>query len=229
MFSSIAMAADLKMVSHPTMYPWSWKKDGKFDGLAIRVIDQIAKNLNHKIEHKDLPWKRAFMACKKGEIDLLGAVAQNPDRLKKWSMSKGYSVITWEIFSKTKIDSWSELNSLQGVGIAGVDYNFAPKVKFNQDKITRVKTGKQLMQMLIGNRVQFVVGATETYNIMLKLMQLPDMFRPYQNLKHPQDISFIFCKKNDKLNKSINQQIDKLKKSGSVKMIEQAMYKSFGL
>jgi ABC-type amino acid transport substrate-binding protein len=214
----------LLVASHQSLYPYSWIKKDKSQGIAIDFINYIANKEKLSINYLDIPWKRAFIKCAKGELDILSAVIINDTRSKQFIISEDFSEIHWQIFSDKKIENWKSLDTLKGVGIAGVNYDFGKDISFNQEKIERVKNGEQMVQLLVTKRVNYFVGAVEPYEVVLKQNGIPNLYNINTHLQVEQPVGMVFCKNSENLKPLFDKHIKSLKSKGMEKDFMQKAY-----
>ncbi|WP_420411303.1 transporter substrate-binding domain-containing protein [Roseibium sp.] len=84
----------------------SYQEDGRFDGIAVRVVACVFEKMNRPLEIRVMPWKRAQLEVQSGSADGFFAASRNHDRDTMGVASAVIARQTWTWYLlKTKIGS----------------------------------------------------------------------------------------------------------------------------
>jgi ABC-type amino acid transport substrate-binding protein len=201
--------------------PFEYYKDGEIVGFEIDLIKAIAKELKRDVKFQDLPFDSIIGSLQAKRIDLaISGISATIEREKVVDFTTHYNTSrTVLITDDASINSMNDLND-KTVGVQmGSTYEpcmkeWLPKVKGMQiQSLTKVP---DLIQNLKVKRIAGIaLGITEANAIMneikgLKMIEVPDT-----------EISYaIALPKGSDLTVKINEVIEKMKKDGSLKSIQ---------
>ncbi len=87
------------------------KVDGKLAGIEIDLANEVAKDLNKRIEFVDLPWKQLIPALAGGDIDvIMSGMSITAERQQKISFTESYLRIGQ--MAITRVDELQKLGNL---------------------------------------------------------------------------------------------------------------------
>jgi polar amino acid transport system substrate-binding protein len=90
--ASPVLAADvIKFAYAHTSLPFSWKEDGKMQGILIDIADELLQNrLGIKVSHQGHPWQRSQHLVRMGKADAL--ITNGPMR-QEWAVHSSEVVL----------------------------------------------------------------------------------------------------------------------------------------
>jgi PAS domain S-box-containing protein len=108
-------------------YPGIFQQDGKVQGIFVDLINEVARREGWKVEYLYGDWAEGISRIKKGEVDLLTAVAWTPERTEFLDFAKTPLLTVW---GELYVRSQSQLNNIkeiQGktVAVMKADFNGA--------------------------------------------------------------------------------------------------------
>ncbi|MBO9426424.1 amino acid ABC transporter substrate-binding protein [Labrenzia sp. R4_1] len=123
--SAAATPLQLVTLQYP---PYEYQDGDKVDGIVVRLLHHAFEKLGRDIEITVLPWKRAQLMAKKGQVDGIFTVYETPERLKYLDYSKKVlipqTVSLWAL-RETEVAYDGTMESLADVSIGlvlGVSY-----------------------------------------------------------------------------------------------------------
>ena len=105
--------------------PISFRRESQdgFYGLAYDVVNEVARNLNLKLDVKEMPFKRLLLLLEAGQLDMGLALYKTREREKKYLYSKPYFRNEARVFVKKgrefKFERLEDLVGWNGVAPAG--------------------------------------------------------------------------------------------------------------
>ncbi|GAJ26376.1 amino acid ABC transporter [Liquorilactobacillus sucicola DSM 21376 = JCM 15457] len=230
-----AAKSTLTVATSGTLYPTSYhdSKTKKLTGYDIEVIKVVAKKIHRKVIFKEYGVDGMLTAVKSGKADVaINDFAISPDRQKNYLMSvpikHSFNSLVVRAKDNSGIHTWADLKGKRAAGEAGTNYQrlaqqLGAKL-VNYDNVTNdvylrdVKNGK----------TDFIMNDYYLQKLALKavpnngLKIIPSMY--FTTNEDGKGEGIIIGKSNKKLQKQINIQLAKLKKSGSISKIAQKYY-----
>ena len=119
LFLSIAASAQVKLYTEDAP-PLNYVKDGKADGIAVALVQEMQKRLGDKAAIEVVPWARGYDAVLKEENVALFSTTRTEEREKlfKWVGPLGFKkwVFVTKKGSAVKISSLDDAKKLASVG-----------------------------------------------------------------------------------------------------------------
>lgn len=171
----------IKVSTHPNYPPFHFTQDQQLVGPSIELAKQLAMDLDRHIEIlPPMPWKRVLMEGKKGNIDMILSLKDTPERKQYLAFStvpvfaNPMSVFVKEPIAD-KVHSWLDLPKFNGAISAGDKFGDEFD-RFSQQflKFEVAPNPNSLMQMLLKDRIDYIVLGKETGKQILKELQIKD-------------------------------------------------------
>ena len=92
----------------------------KLDGIAVRIVHKLFKDLNMKYELPSsvTPWKRKLHLIEKGKVDIVSTIYHNDERAKKYKYSIPYAEDRIKVWVKhDKKFKFETINDLKGKSV----------------------------------------------------------------------------------------------------------------
>jgi len=214
----------LKIGSMENYAPYNFKKDGKYTGLDVEIIETVFNELGVKVKHIPKPWKRALIEFESGKTDSLFQLTPKPERFKKWNMVELRSNDSvYFVKSDSPIVDIKSIKELTGlrVGVGrGFSYGgeFDTATSFHREE---VESTKQNISKLLLGRVDIIRENEIPVKYELKQMNLEAKIRmlPTPGSKAKRYIAFHRDKRGNMLAKKFTDQLNSLKENGKLKEI----------
>nr|WP_235809305.1 transporter substrate-binding domain-containing protein [Liquorilactobacillus aquaticus] len=225
----------LTVATSGTLYPTSYhdSKTKKLTGYDIEVIKAVAKKMHKKVIFKEYGVDGMLTAVKSGKADVaINDFAISPVRKKNYLMSvpikHSFDSLIVRASDNSGIHKWADLKGKRSAGEAGTSYQrLAQQLgakPVNYDNVTNdvylrdVKSGK----------TDFIMNDYYLQKLALKavpnngLKIIPNMY--FTTNEGSKGEGIIIGKSNKKLQKQVNAQLAKLKKSGSLSKMAKKYY-----
>jgi len=172
--------------------PFGLSEQRPYQGIDYDVATELARRMGLSVSVIPCSFKRCLAAAKAGQIDLIGGIAKNTERIRYLQyLSPHYSVVSVAFYLPSgtahKIESYSDLFKLR-IGSVSKSHYFSP---FNEDKRIQkveVPTEAKLLNLLKAGRIDAIIGTNP--NIEYQASQLnmsaaikPANFDPDANVK----------------------------------------------
>lgn len=92
--------------------------DGQIQGLAIDIVNAVAKQENWQVEYVHNPWATAYQQLEQNEIDLLVGIAFSSDRAEQFQFTSETLLSNWGKIYSSKEANITRLLDLEGKRIA---------------------------------------------------------------------------------------------------------------
>lgn len=159
-----AQAKELKVGLGELDYPpFYFEKDGKIQGAAVEIAEQISSKLGHRLVYERFPWARVQYSLERGIIDMMILYFKTPEREKSAIYAdiphiyeSSYLFVTKES-TKPAIGNLQNLKSHKFGNVRGYshgkDYDAAAFLnkQFADNEIL-------LLRMLVHGRIDIAVG-----------------------------------------------------------------------
>ncbi len=146
---------------------------GKAEGLFPSILNDIAEENGLQLHYKKCIWSKCLKLLSNGKIDILGPIAYNKKRAKKFIFSKEYILTNWgTLYTKKniKIISWENLQNKK-VGLQKDDIyakkfkNYIKNLKINV-KILYFDTYKEIFDNLKNSTIDIGVSNSTIFSIL---------------------------------------------------------------
>ena len=164
----------LRVATHPNYPPFHFAEQNRLVGPSIELANKLADDLNIPIDvFPPMPWRRVLMKAKKGEIDIIVGLKKNEERLQYLDFS---NVPVFEnrmsVFvkkpNKSNINSWFDLIPKNGAISAGDRFGTEfDKYSDTFLQLSSVRGQAELVELLLRNRVDYIVGGHLTVSTIL--------------------------------------------------------------
>ncbi len=125
LFVSLAFGETLQILTEEGP-PYNYLKDGKVEGMAVEVVREVLKRVNHPDNIKILPWSRAYQATMEGQNYALFPTSRGPEREEKFKWAGPISEYNSVFFAKKgsgiKIESLEDAKKVCSIGTYKDDY-----------------------------------------------------------------------------------------------------------
>ncbi len=148
-------------------------EQANISGIDVEIVQEIARQLQLKIEYVHCTWNRCLELMKNGEVDLLSSVYKRPEREKyMFYLNSPYldqlPIAFYYLKEKNyPIQSYEDIYQFERVGVLqGASYF----ERFDQDsrvKKFEVSSQDQLFPMLLAGRLDIIAGYVPTENYRL--------------------------------------------------------------
>ncbi|MCL9781188.1 transporter substrate-binding domain-containing protein [Vibrio sp. S4M6] len=147
--------------------PYIYNNNGKVDGIATRVVEEVFRRLNQPIEIQILPWARSIHYLKTGKADAIYTIFKTPERLAFADYSQ---LVLFDqniaLFTNANQDiafngELKELSEYIFCVEIGVSYGkiFDEAVKSGLiTKMTETRSARQCMNLLLRKRVDIWIN-----------------------------------------------------------------------
>ncbi|MES2952902.1 MAG: transporter substrate-binding domain-containing protein [Pseudomonadota bacterium] len=205
--------------------PYEYTENGEVKGMAVEIVREAFKLMNHEVSIEVLPWTRCQVMFERGEVDGIFTFFQNEERQVFTLFSKeivvNQTIALW-VLKDTKIEFNGDLTKLQS-------YNFGitPKTSYGERFDTAIKYGllrteaaasiESNIRKLVNGRVDIWVSNRDGAIHELKRLGLSGLVR---ELKHPIQVvpafvGFSRLRNHIALRDSFDQALATLKHSGA--------------
>jgi len=161
--SYITAAKTLTIARGDGQYPpYEWLDDGIYKGIHIDLIKKAATNLNIEIKFTSLPWSRALLELKLGNIDALTFISRNDLREQYGVFFSGniLSTTRLRLFKHKQNLKYSfngKMSSIEDATV-GVQRNFFYDKEFDSSTLFSklgFKNYSQVLDMVLLKRIDF--------------------------------------------------------------------------
>lgn len=163
------------LINYP---PYYYEKDGVMQGAVLEISQHIADKLGHTLVFEQLPWPRIQLYLRKGDIDMVLLYFKTPER-EKYVIYTDIPHIddTSYLFTKKdaaihfngNLDSMREYHFGHVQGYShGAEYDNATQLHKQE-----VREEKQLIKMILNNRIDVGVGNKAVINAHAEEVGLP--------------------------------------------------------
>ena len=155
------------LINYP---PYYFEKDGVMQGAVLEISQHIADKLGHTLVFEQLPWPRIQLYLRSGEIDMVILYFKTPEREKYVIYTDTPHIYDASyLFTKkgTAIHFNGNLNSLRDYHFGHVrGYSHGAEYD-NATQFHKQVAGeeKQLIRMLLNDRVEVAVGNKAVINV----------------------------------------------------------------
>ncbi|MFD2206097.1 substrate-binding periplasmic protein [Kiloniella antarctica] len=145
--------------------PYEYTENDEVKGLAVNVVREIFRRLDHKVEISVLPWARSLKLVERGEVDGIFTIYKTSEREQfldysnEVLMDQEVSLFVRKGFPVSKINQLTDLAGYNFGARIGVSYG----EKFDQAdadgtlrEVHRVFDGDMLVKLLINSRIDVV-------------------------------------------------------------------------
>lgn len=131
-------------ISDDNAYPYYYKQAGKFFGLEVDLVKQIAQELNLKTQFIAMPFNELRNALQKNEIDLVvSLVSYTKEREQKYALTIPYICTSGTfLFRNQKIKNEFEKNNRNDNFTINIGVNAKTRYNYYADSIANMKNLK---------------------------------------------------------------------------------------
>ncbi len=183
-------AVKLAIIDFP---PYEFTNKNEIDGITVSIVREVFKRMNQPVFMEQLPWSRALLYLKKGEIDGLFEILKKAEREQFADYSKVVLMserVSLFVLRDSNITFDGDLSKLKNYRF-GVRQDFSYGPKFDQaiknkviPKISKLVYAEKLLIMLSYGRIDILIG--DRYGIPYQKMRLNKKVRDsnkYKNIK----------------------------------------------
>ncbi|STQ90705.1 amino acid ABC transporter substrate-binding protein (PAAT family) [Iodobacter fluviatilis] len=224
------------IVGWDTWPPYHFKDEkGRMQGLAVEVLQALAKRVDCPLQFAQMPWKRTLNELAQGKADLAMEVLKTPERERTMLFSRAYRPSNVHFFVRKKDGRWSfntlaELSKLGPVALgvsrgdsygvaldqwlktppAGVIVDVAPTMAINLIKLQH-------------GRVDLLLGDLLATQAAIYDLKLADELAPLAQEWPTQEAYFAFSRVSvsQPVFQAFQQALEDLIKDGTLKQIQQ--------
>ncbi len=167
LFLSQAFAKDVIELAILDFPPYEFQEKNKIDGITVRIVREIFKRMDQPISITLLPWSRALLYLKKGEIDGVFEILKKPEREDFVDYSKEVLIeerVSLFVLNGSPITFDGDLSKLNKYKF-GVRQDFSYGSVFDQavkdNKITNIVSKvyqDDILRMLYFGRLDILIG-----------------------------------------------------------------------
>ena len=170
--------------------PYEYTENGEVKGMAVDIVREAFKLMNHEAIIEILPWPRCQMLFERGEVDGIFTFFQNDERQAFTLFSKEVVVtqtIALWVLKNTKIEFNGDLTRLQPY-----QFGITPKTSYGERFDTAIKYGllhteaaasiESNLRKLVNGRIDIWVSNRDGAQHELRRLGLSGLVR---ELKHP--------------------------------------------
>ncbi len=221
-------APTYKVATSGKQPPFNFRGDkGLLQGIDIDVMRKIGEEAGFKVEFYEEPWKKVFTSIEEGERNLaISSISYSDTRAKKYNLSHSYLFVPPAmIYRKADNIQPTKLSDLSGLKIGALDGSIQVEdAKAGAKNITIVpaKTLYLAYTQLMRGESDVILG--DMQELQYRTKEFPDYkfeVTPYRTEAEPSAHFVVLMNKKDtELLAKVNTAIDKLKKQGEFKKIE---------
>lgn len=205
----------------PTLQPMEYMENGKMIGYDIDLANFLGKELNRKVEIKNIVFDNIFAALEQKQIDLIiSAVTITPDRQLKYDFSDQYLNAGQVIITKKDNTSIRSTADLKGKAIATQKgtTNEESALKYTNDNLViRYPDFEQATKALVEGKVVAVfTDLPSAKGIIIKNPTLKISSDPFTN-----EYYGIVFRKGDVMVKQVNQALESIRVKGILTDLKQ--------
>ncbi len=201
-------------------------KDGVEKGFLIEIIKGTAELMGKKILFKQYPWSRCINFVKKGHVDGMMNLFKTEERETFMHFSNNILVAETNSLFSLKLSNISYTGKLVSIASnkIGTIRNYSYGKVFDAMKFPKkfeFETEKDLINGLINNRVNLIIGNKITIQILLKQLGLENKIKLLQPdvSSEPLYLGFSKAKGNPELANTFSENLIKFRDSTQYKQI----------
>jgi signal transduction histidine kinase len=155
----VTAAAALKFLGNKNIAPVVYLEDNKPMGVAVDIVEALARHMSQPIEMKAMDWKEAQSLVARGEADALVQINQTPERTKIYDFSEPLLESQFSIFVRSDRVGVSGLSSLrnQRIGVEAAGLPRQMMEQFPNIRLTIIPNFVEGFQMLSHDLIDAVV------------------------------------------------------------------------
>ncbi len=214
---------------------WAQEKEGRMTGPVIELASKIFSELDVPIESVDLPWARAIVQMKSGELDVMLTIFHSEERAGFMAFTIPYVTVPTSVFVKKgnafPFRGLKDLIGREGLYVRGGRYGqefekFAPQLNLN--KVAKIEL---LIRMLVAKRADYAVCPYYAFLIESRRIGYSDKIEALPLPLISRNLHFGFSKKSPFLTylPEVNKKIKQLQEDGTIaEMINSAIVTAVG-
>ncbi|MBQ6429512.1 MAG: amino acid ABC transporter substrate-binding protein [Acidaminococcaceae bacterium] len=212
---------EIKIGTEGTYAPYSYHtSDGKLTGFDVEIATELAKRLGVKPIFVETKWDSMIAGLDAGRFDvIINQVAVTDQRKQKFDFSNPYIYIHEVLIVRKDNNTLKKFEQLKGQNVAQVlGSNLGKKAEKYGGKLVSVDGFQQSVDLVRNGRAVGTVNTDVVFADYLK--KKPDAPLKIVDTNETPVVCAIPVKKgNDDLVKAINEQLEAMKKDGTLKKI----------
>ncbi|WP_085909323.1 substrate-binding periplasmic protein [Kiloniella majae] len=206
--------------------PYEYKEDGKVKGVAVRIVREIFRRLDRKIEIQVLPWARSLKMVDVGRADAIFTVYRTPERelfldySQEMLIPQEVSLFVRKSFPLANNTKLEDLINYRFGTRRGVSYGdkFDQAVESKRIKsVYRATEGDALIKMLLSRRVDIIpfnrLGGYYRFQRLGVVNDVVELSPPIQSV--PSYIAFSKKRKHKSLRDQVDEVLREMRADGT--------------
>ena len=212
--------------------PFNMEPGSEKPGYMVEIAKNIFESNGYEVEYKVMPWTRAILECRKGNINGIFAPYKEdaPDFVFPKEPAGEYG---FQFFTRAEDDwEYKGVESLYSVVLGSIkDYAYSPEIdKYIQEENGTTKVDVMYgtapletnIKKLLGGRLDVVIATGPVFRYKVKTMGHADKVRSAGTAVEAKDCYIAFSPAlsvSDELSKLYTTEIQKMRESGELKKI----------
>lgn len=142
--------------------PYSYQKDGEWQGSRVVLSQRLAQKLNCTVRFLDVPWARALLLMQQGDIDLMFNLTPTPDRQHYVWFSRPHHLERLAFATTLTDPQWQQISTLKALN------NFPGTIALTQGSFMGAEMQKMLQQPAFRQRTIEVAERRVKNELVLK-------------------------------------------------------------
>lgn len=182
-------------------YPLTYDvENGEPEGIAIQIHTAVFKELDIPIVfHGNIPWIRQLLMLENGQLDAMATINFSKERADQFFLTDSIHSFEVKAFKKKSrtidFQKIEELSPLKGAYSRGAYYGpDFESMKNNQTILMQVNGTKHLVDVLVTDRVDYIVSPVHLGKKLLKDAGQSSFIETFGPVIHVQDVHLAFSR-----------------------------------
>jgi signal transduction histidine kinase len=140
-----------------------------YRGFNVDILKAVALSTGYEIQFRPMPWAEALKALERGEVQAVGGMKYNQERLRLYDFSESYMTNSLGIFVRKDMQAIGSINDLAGYTVA-VQKEAIGYYSLKNQPVDLVATANQgeAIELLLAGKVDAAFGNTLTGQYILQ-------------------------------------------------------------
>lgn len=215
--------------------PFEFMENGKIVGYGSDILSEVIKNLNVEMEQLDTPFSGILPGLEEKKFDFIAtAIVFTNERNEKFGLTMPIGEASLTISKRKNDDSIKSLDDLNGkiVGCVGSTPAVTQMEKFDAEQKALGKEGLKEIKIYQGHPDHFVDLKNGRVDAVAQAMPValvtikaePDVYEMLSTIGDKRYVTWATRKEDQDLLNFLNEEIEKLKKSGKLAELQQKWF-----
>lgn len=223
------------VATEAALEPVEFVQDGKIVGYGADILEEIVKNMDVKLDQKDVPFNGILAGLEERKFDFIAtALTVTPERQEKFGMTTPILDGTFVVVTLDSNNNINEMNDLNGKNIGGaagsavdakhkeVDIILKSSGKQGFNEIKQYQSHPDMYLDLKNGRVDAIV--VDDYLAKVLMKKNPNTYKIAFTYGDKAYLSWATRKEDEDLLEFLNEEILKLKKSGKLEELQKKWF-----